>query len=289
MAYETGTATSYDDLLVKLRTFCITNGWTSNRFDVEGSGHAISLQKSTDMFLNIHSDYDSSSPYYGGDEFALYGSTGYSAGSNWDSQAGGGTLMEHGTSALAFSEYNFFSQGDNIVCVALRSDTKSHIFGWGRDTKGNPWYSMDGGAPFFGGDSNPSVKSARILQSGAYVPQLIGPYSRMAFTDYYRSPNVAEIAFGIDQFSGNRLLVPVHFIVDAGSGKFRIAGTTSDDICMYNGISDSWGREVTIGSDTYKLFPMNSTSSNNQYSIEDDNILNLTEAPDCHYGLALKK
>lgn len=92
MAYETGSATGPNDMLIKLRDFAAAQGWTVNRDVAAGSGRELCLSKGA-SYVNLRSyqnetiniNGSSSSGRYG---IAINGSDGYSAGATWDRQPG---------------------------------------------------------------------------------------------------------------------------------------------------------------------------------------------------------
>jgi hypothetical protein len=86
--YETGTATSPLDLLSKLRTFALANGWSENNYSARttGTGQALQINKGGN-FVTFRTDIsvvtgNNPTPYIG-----VYGHTSYSAG-NTESQPG---------------------------------------------------------------------------------------------------------------------------------------------------------------------------------------------------------
>ena len=92
MAYETGSATGPNDMLIKLRGFAAAQGWTVNRDAAAGSGRELCLSKGA-SYVNLRSYQNEdiiingsrSSGRYG---IAINGSDGYSAGATWDRQPG---------------------------------------------------------------------------------------------------------------------------------------------------------------------------------------------------------
>ena len=92
MAYETGSATGPNDMLIKLRDFAAAQGWTVRRDAAAGSGRELCLSKGA-SYVNMRSYQNenliingySASGRYG---IAINGSDGYSAGATWDRQPG---------------------------------------------------------------------------------------------------------------------------------------------------------------------------------------------------------
>ena len=91
MAFETGAATGPNDMLSKLKTFAVAQGWTSNRDVVAGSGRELALSKGS-AYFNFRS-FEAESITVNGTSLvrsgiALNGSDGYSGGAAWDRQTG---------------------------------------------------------------------------------------------------------------------------------------------------------------------------------------------------------
>jgi hypothetical protein len=92
MSYSTGTATGANDLLDKLRLFCIAEGWTVNRNASITGGKELCLNKGSSYF-NLKSGENITLLINGSNQTNKYGiningSDGYDAGSNWDRQPG---------------------------------------------------------------------------------------------------------------------------------------------------------------------------------------------------------
>ncbi len=154
MAYQTGSSTSPDDLLDKLRLWLIDMGWTVNKWETDntkynawtglvGTGKRLHVQKTAStgdvMYFNFRSVnrghvigcYDTSSylmsnQLYPGEltGIAMYGSTGYNGSNNWESQPGAPQTTDnktfgvciHGLSLSSIPSYHFFQNGD---CYAM--------------------------------------------------------------------------------------------------------------------------------------------------------------------------
>lgn len=131
MAYENGTATGVNDLLVKLSTFLTTQGWTINRDATEGSGRWLSVQKGADLFLNFLSDPATTGTTNPGPWIHLRGATGYDGGSAYASQPG--VQPSHTSSNKmtgAFTNYWFFEGDDYIhIVVEIEAGRFRHIQG----------------------------------------------------------------------------------------------------------------------------------------------------------------
>lgn len=160
-SYQPGSASSPTDLLQKLVTWLVAQGWTQNMSQAEGTGWRAHLSKGG-VYVNMRATPGSEtlwgysinrSPQRAG--IGIYTGTGYNGSSAWNAQAGGpigsgqtytvGCIMQTGASILA---YHFFDDGaDNIVVVIERTAGVFGHMGWGPSiVKAGTW---TGGAYFF--------------------------------------------------------------------------------------------------------------------------------------------
>lgn len=166
--YSTGTATDQSDLLQKLVTFLVGQGWTNNMSQTDGSGWRAHLSKGS-QYINLRA-------YFNGDTLAniwttsnggatqkagiaLYLGTGYNSASAWKAQAGG-PIRTGGTDTVGanivipsniISSYHFFDDGaDNIVVVIEKSAGVYGAMGWGKLEAAG---TITGGDYFFGQSS----------------------------------------------------------------------------------------------------------------------------------------
>ena len=177
MAYETGSTTSSNDLLDKLRLFVIVLGWTVNRWVTAGSGKELCIQKGS-AYFNLRSYSNESVTICGQTTankygIAINGSDAYSAGSAWDRQTGYPVL--DGASAGAnqiqsymplvvnfgpFPAYYFFSPNADNIHVELEIETGKFLrFGFGSLDLFNP-AAAGGGRYFYAPGSDVSVTSS---------------------------------------------------------------------------------------------------------------------------------
>jgi len=157
MAYETGSSTGVVDLLEKLATFLVANGWTKNLLAVDnttyhtwtglnGTGKRLHVQKTaadaTVMYFNLRAvtrgiifgehHGDSGSKYASTWYFSeitgigLNGSTGYDVGQPWDTQPGyqnNGSVLSRGCCINAVDgtipNYWFFSSANNDCVIVM--------------------------------------------------------------------------------------------------------------------------------------------------------------------------
>lgn len=167
MAYQTGSSTGPDDLLDKLRSFLLGDGWTVNGYSslssmyeswsgLNGAGYRLHVQKtagdSTVMYFNFRSvnrgvvfeDHYLTATQIGGKYYAeitgiaMNGSTGYNAGNNWDKQPGymqssGGSwgCCVSELSLTSIPAYWFFSDGDTVIVAIEYTSGKMQWMAFG--------------------------------------------------------------------------------------------------------------------------------------------------------------
>jgi hypothetical protein len=117
--FETGTATGVNDLLTKLATFLTSAGWTINRNAAEGSGRWLSVQKGSDLFVNLVSDPATTGTTDPGPWIHMRGATGYNGSLAWTAQPGGQPNSSTSNKMTgAFTAYWFF-EGDDYCHVVV--------------------------------------------------------------------------------------------------------------------------------------------------------------------------
>lgn len=155
MAFETGIASSQEDLISKLSTFAQANGWTEENFTSSGGpgvpGEA-TLSRG-DVFVTFRWDGDEGSPD-SPDNIAIYQSLGYSGGAdpwNHPDDSGNGTADDtlsserriSGIGQGPFTSYHFFEDdgaGDPYIhCVLEYAPGIYRHFGFGTIIKFGDW------------------------------------------------------------------------------------------------------------------------------------------------------
>src|SRR4051812_13740723 len=106
MANTSGSAADVNALATAVNTFLTANGWTQNRFDVQGSGRRLELQKTytsgtatLTMTAGMRfSAAENVSPFSPGSQTGVFlvGGTSYTSSADWFSQAGS-PFMADGT------------------------------------------------------------------------------------------------------------------------------------------------------------------------------------------------
>lgn len=142
MAFQTGTATDYKNLLSILRTFALANGWTEDRYAqgaedeliIHGDGDA-----SDEIYIGIDTYSDSGPGYY---NWALRGFTGYDSGVDWSSQPGtsSSTYIPLRDSTI---DYWLFINGRRICMIAKTGSSYQFMYAGFIDT-----YSTDAEWPY---------------------------------------------------------------------------------------------------------------------------------------------
>lgn len=143
-AYQTGTASGPNDLLQKLVTWLVAQGWTQNMSAAVGASWRAHLSKGGQFvnlrsFVNEHADwaYHVATNGYG---IGLYLGDGYDGGVAWNLQSGGplytGSTARVGMGMRlpsgAVSAYHFFDDGaDHITVVVERTPANCVHIGWG--------------------------------------------------------------------------------------------------------------------------------------------------------------
>jgi len=281
MAYETGTSVDRDTLLSDWATFLVANSWTQDDLSAEGNGYRFHAHKGS-LYLNMRSR--TTGDNFGLSETAIDGicmnlGTGYSGAAAWHAQAGAPTLT-YNRFAQTYdlddaSEYHFFIDGEFHGMAVLSSGGQWNFLAFGETNKGDLWYS--GSLAMKASASSPAYLlplhflNAGLASSTGYISCSSLVYHNSAWKYWARtgfgqaSPSEAHFqsAFGlnypmlhhgIDSFSGGRALVVPEILTDAGSGYLNATGALTDSLALYNGLNDTQGREMTIGSDTYMVF-----------------------------------
>jgi hypothetical protein len=131
MAYETGSATSRDDLLGKLRIFLVANGWTQDYWAAEGEGYRLHVHKDT-VYANFRTSAGASEKLLttvqtdANTWFAMNVSTGYDGTKHWSLQPGApyhtgtnpGSLASGFLVTGSIVSYYFFAQDNSFDVVA---------------------------------------------------------------------------------------------------------------------------------------------------------------------------
>jgi hypothetical protein len=147
MAFENSAAVSPLDLVQKLNTFLVANGWTSDMSAADGAGWRVHLHKGA-QYVHLRAQMNELTPFtqnHGdlGYSIAVYLGTGFTSGNAWDNQMAGapaesatpansvGCIMR--LQAGAIPNYYFFTDSTDAnvtVVVEALSGIYTHL-GWG--------------------------------------------------------------------------------------------------------------------------------------------------------------
>lgn len=298
MAYETGISTSLNDLLDKIRLFAIAQGFTQNEFTVvDSTTKRLYMQKNTSngggltFYFGIESFINAAVTTT---ELRLRGATGCTPGAALNLQPGApsqSAVMDFVGNG-PYVAYHLFSNaaGDYVHCVLEYSaGFFSHlVFGqldkFGTYAGGHYCDAVHvGGLPSDRGNYQSSFSRMLFDNIGVSAPSR-GQVSANLELNVWRmfdsttgSPSSFD-AYGNGRFSfTSRLLVgsqpntlnlatpfiPIYIFTDIG-------GTNSGNRTPLGVVKDLrlvWlqpfavGQEVTLGSDTWKVFPMTRRSN----------------------------
>lgn len=249
MAYQNGTATSPTDLLQKLATFLVANGWTQDQSAVDGAGWRLHAHKGA-VYVNLRAavneglvslfdDYYTY-PWSG---IAIYLGDGYSSGATWKNQSGGpknatnttrtqgsGTRLPQG----AISGYHFFADttGDNIVVVIEKSAGVFTHFGWGTSLQkmgawtGGPYFFAANGIYCMSQDPTGAQPGAAL---SAECPGTNGdPVSTIYPVTYVR--------IDVDSFTGKWVGIGTNTAVGQGyTGKIGYSCVPANEMAINSG------------------------------------------------------
>lgn len=173
MAYSTGSATDLGDLLSKLDTFMVANGWTQDDFDdgVSTASQGFALWHKNSVYVGLK--WVANAP----NNMSVHQALGYTSGfpGAQTDDSGNGFNDSFGTDAQLddercvndigdgpFPSYHFFEQDSGPayvhVVVEVSSESYRH-FGWGEMEKFNDW---TGGEYCYGHFADEATNSSAI-------------------------------------------------------------------------------------------------------------------------------
>ena len=181
MAYSTGSATDLGDLLSKLDTFLVANGWTQDDFDDGATTAAEGFAQWNKNSMHIGLKWVANAPNNMSIHQALGNGGAVFPGAHTD-DSGAGYNASFGTDAQLddercvndigdgpFVSYHFFEQDASPayvhVVVETASETFTH-FGWGEMNKFNDW---TGGEYCYGFFRDEATNSS-ATDTGHYAP-----------------------------------------------------------------------------------------------------------------------
>jgi hypothetical protein len=206
MSYETGTATDQHNLLDKVRTFLVANGWTQNGWADDGTGKRLHVSKGG-LYFNFRSAvnervfpyaYYSSSGYAYVTGIALCGSTGYDGGEAWDEQPGGPIFNYNSCTwgvcakdiSGAVPAYHLFTLGANSVCLVVEYQSgKFQYLVWGELDKSEA-------GTYTGGQFVAGSRSAAAASYGG-----LGPTGIFGYQGYPDDTAMLAVRMDIDSIT----------------------------------------------------------------------------------------
>lgn len=294
MAYETSTATTPDGLLDALRVFALAQGWTVNRWESQTNGYWLSLQKGT-QYVNLQSDSTwttlvgeirmrGATGYDGGQ--AMENQPGMRTDTYFSNQ----TDLSGGS----YIAYHFFAGDQFIHCVVEVSSGRYCHFGFGildkagaydggeyhyasrhyldHSTISGDGYSGNHHYPFANGTLGTHVRFCENDLSGSdtfkdWATFLVSPASTTVSLsaacwqqgtgdhNYSNTPQGINISRQPNFFNGVSVLIPFTVMCGRRDGQNSILGLPKE-VRSINVKNFTPGQELTIGSDTWLIFPI---------------------------------
>lgn len=290
MAYQTGTAATLDDLLDLLRAFVAANGWTVNYWSGVGGGASAILQiaKGT-QYVNLAAYSRSATNFrgvagsYTDHYLRISGSRGYDAGLAWNLQPGAYTTYTTNTSWLTgpLAAYHFFADADYVHVVVEQIAGAFRHFHFGRAELIGGVLAAD---YVTGMEPNHAASycwqetisqhhfpfNSDVSFAGGYFSRLYSDVDTAGWRHFNYAWTALQRAYGINRtlgpwsglmanpqpndFNGGQILLPIHLFVERASSLYTHIGTVRD--LRYINIQQLQpGQEITLGADTWKVFP----------------------------------
>jgi len=296
MAYQTGTSTGADDILGIISTFAVAQGFVQEQFVNITGGKWLTLSYSG-MYYHFVSGTTFSDRFGVTPEGKInaYLSTGYNPGAAWNAQPNMSDVTSNDKRGVTngmtgpFYGYHLFGNGDEIHCVVeITSTDFAHIsFGvMQKQHGGTGGHYVVGTAPV----ATDALETPYHENSVIYTPMEVDYYyggavgageSNRSFTclrdgEGSNASNEGVMGRSYSTIDGSSALVPIYFHLQRPGGYYSLVGHLSSVrfINVY-GLQDR--QEITLGSDTWKCFPMAKKSST------------VTDITSGSYGLAYKK
>lgn len=281
--YATGTPTSLADFLNSLATFCATAGWTVDHNGVE---------LGSDYWLAVHKDACYLSYYVppSNDRVELYGGTGYSGGGGHAGQPNSSVnySLLYPAPPGPFTGYHFFSSAASGVdylhtMLEYSANNFLHIHGGALNpvggaspaiyTAGTQWSALAGGFsstdagpgvanfwPFSGEPDSVAFRALQIYATADSVARWFFPgnVSPARAVGAVRSGSRTVNAFFRTPNTLNQLVpfIPLSLYIERlAGGIFSYVGDVYD--MRWCSLANNPSKdEITIGSDTWKVFPV---------------------------------
>jgi hypothetical protein len=283
--YATGAPTSLADFLNSLATFATSAGWT-----VDHNG----VRSGSDYWLAVHNGacyLDYYVPVSSTTDIQLWGATGYSSGSAPSAQAGAppAASILHPAPAGPFTAYHFFSSNSEgpylHAILEYSSGNFLHIHGGCLNpvgglsnliyTAATYWSALSGSAGFAGGQDGVSWGNytpfsaeyngtASALNLLATIDSNTKWFTPVYTATPYRAIGAAKAgsrnihAFARNPNTFNQLapLIPLSIYCERHVGNIYAYVGDVWDMRWFNMANNAAKDEITIGSDTWKIFPV---------------------------------
>jgi hypothetical protein len=285
MSYQTGTATGPTDLLDKIRSFLLSDGWTVNNYSSIGAGYRLHVQKTFESgntcFFNFRSAVgetgstliaennigDTNGTVTGG--ILINGSTGYDIGELWHKQPGYSLDPQNSNksyagcmnpmSLSAIPAYYIFSTGYAVHVVVEATSGKFQFMSFGLLEKLYFTVKVDSapsGGVYLDVDS---IADWRVNGTGSYIeiawPCVAGQATANA--DYTKGGMGSFFWSKSPNFYNNiAALCPIFTFGKRSDGNYSILGWPAG-VRFMNVTNYSAGQELTYGDETWKVFPAN--------------------------------
>lgn len=202
MGYQAATFTDQHDLLDKIKTFCLANGWTQDVYSAGASPSTrgeLMMHNARGLYIAMASHYSGDASIYPAngltttksydwDGIALIGATGYTALNDWQDHPGANTFQRNSLQHWAVSTSRFGDTGGDYwisgdgdgVAVVIRVGTVHWQIAFGH---------VDGGPASWAGTLNGAYYWAT---SGIYLESANAQYEHIT-TGQSSSPPTNEI------------------------------------------------------------------------------------------------
>lgn len=294
MAFETGGATSANDLLDKLRIFAAANGWTVDangaRSDGTTGNYAV-MRRGTSIYAVFFTDTSAGSASDPGPYIGCYTYPGaYNSGVNAMAQANKTTGSLCNKMTGPFQAYYFFASGDYLHAVvevtpgmfrhfgagllesagALTTGAYNHALRWNYGTSDiNAVSSANHAIPFdsAGGQSAGWRGTEVRADSDGSTPRNLWIYDQspadpnggwagwIGSGQHAASPIYALARIPPSTLTGRAVLLPLLVAIDRPSSNLSFAGSPRDmRLIRIDNLAP--GASITIGPDTWRVFPL---------------------------------
>jgi hypothetical protein len=281
--YATGAPTSLADFLNSLATFATSAGWT-----VDHNG----VRSGSDYWLAVHKDscyLDYFVPISSTTDIQLWGATGYSSGSAPSAQPGVSphASILHPAPAGPFTAYHFFSSNTGGIdylhaMLEYTAGNYLHLHGGCLSpvgglsnliyTAGSYWSGLSGGYSSYDGgpglgnywpfsaEPNGGAQQFQVLATidsvtRWFAPSLTSP-ARAIGPTRTGSRNVYAFQRNPNTFNQLAPFIPLSIYLERAVGNIYSYAGDVLDMRWFNMTNNAAKDEITIGADTWKVYPV---------------------------------